>query len=56
MGNHNDFAGMVRDIDFKVGNNPGAIGVQFYSAQMSYMQNVSVDATGGYAGIQGAPG
>jgi hypothetical protein len=49
------FNSVVRDIDFKTGKNPGAIGVQFYSAQMSYMQNVKVDATGGYAGIQGAP-
>jgi Pectate lyase superfamily protein len=49
------FNAAVRDIDFKVGKNAGAIGVQFYSAQMSYMQNVKVDATGGYAGIQGAP-
>ena len=49
------FNSVVRDIDFKVGKNAGAIGVQFYSAQMSYMQNVKVDATGGYAGIQGSP-
>jgi Pectate lyase superfamily protein len=49
------FNAVVRDIDVKTGDNPGAIGVQFYSAQMSYMQNVTVDATGGYAGIQGAP-
>lgn len=49
------FNTVIRDINFKTGNNPGAIGVQFYSAQMSYMQNVSVDATGGYIGIQGAP-
>ena len=49
------FNAVVRDIDFKVGKNPGAIGVEFYSAQMSYMQNVKVDATGGYAGIEGAP-
>jgi hypothetical protein len=49
------FNAVVRDIDVKTGNNAGAIGVQFYSAQMSYMQNVTVDATGGYAGIQGAP-
>jgi len=49
------FNAVVRDINVKTGNNPGAIGVQFYSAQFSYMQSVKVDATGGYAGIQGAP-
>jgi hypothetical protein len=46
---------VIRDIDVDVGNNPGAIGVQFYSAQWSYMANVSVNARNGYAGIQGAP-
>jgi hypothetical protein len=49
------FNAVIRDLDVKTGNNPGAIGVQFYSAQMSYLENVSIDATGGYAGIQGAP-
>jgi hypothetical protein len=49
------FNAVIRDINFTTGNNPGAIGVQFYSAQRSYMQNVFVNATGGYAGIQGAP-
>jgi hypothetical protein len=49
------FNAVVRDINITTGNNPGAIGLQFYSAQMSYIQNVSIDATGGYAGIQGVP-
>ena len=49
------FNAVIRDINVTTGNNPGAIGIQFFSAQMSYMQNVSVNATGGYAGIQGAP-
>jgi len=49
------FSSAVRDINFKTGSNPGAIGVQFYSAQFSYMQNVFVDATGGYIGIEGGP-
>jgi hypothetical protein len=49
------FNAVIRDINVTTGNNPGAVGIQFYSAQMSYMQNVTVDATGGYAGIQGAP-
>ncbi len=50
------FNAVVRDINVKTGNNPGAIGVQMYAAQKSYIQNVSVDATGGYAGVQGTPG
>lgn len=45
----------IRDINVKTGNNAGAIGVRFFSAQYSYMQNVSVDARGGFVGIQGAP-
>jgi hypothetical protein len=49
------FNAVVRDINLTTGNNPGAIGVQFYSAQKSYMQNVLVDATNGYIGLQGAP-
>jgi hypothetical protein len=49
------FNAVVRDINVTTGNNPGAIGVQFYSAQGSYMQNVLVDATNGYIGLQGAP-
>jgi Pectate lyase superfamily protein/Immunoglobulin I-set domain len=49
------FNAVVRDINITTGNNPGAIGVQFYSAQKSYMQNVLVNATNGYIGLQGAP-
>jgi hypothetical protein len=49
------FNAVVRDINVTTGNNPGAIGVQFYSAQRSYMQNVLVNATNGYIGMQGAP-
>jgi pectate lyase-like protein/putative Ig domain-containing protein len=49
------FNAVVRDINVTTGNNPGAIGVQFYSAQKSYMQNVLVNATNGFIGIQGAP-
>jgi len=49
------FYAAIRDINFKLGSNPGAIGIQYYSAQMSYMENVSVNATGGFTGIQGGP-
>jgi len=44
----------IRDVDLSVGQgNSGAVGIQFYAAQYSYLQNISVDATGGYAGIEG---
>ncbi|HEY1690814.1 MAG TPA: glycosyl hydrolase family 28-related protein [Polyangiaceae bacterium] len=47
---------VIRDVDLDLGTgNAGAIGVQFFSAQYSYMANVSVHAGGGYAGIEGAP-
>jgi hypothetical protein len=49
------FNAVVRDVTIATGDNPGAIGVQFYSAQMSYMQNVTVHAEGGFAGVEGAP-
>jgi hypothetical protein len=50
------FNAVVRDLNVSTGSgNAGAIGIQFYSAQNSYMQNVNVTATGSYAGIQGSP-
>ena len=56
MGNSDCLVNSVlRDVDVVVGKNPGAVGVQFASAQYSYMENISVDATGGYAGIEGVP-
>jgi hypothetical protein len=49
------FHAVIRDINFKTGSNPGAIGIRYFSAQYSYMQNVSVNATGGLVGIEGSP-
>jgi polygalacturonase len=49
------FDAVVRDLNVTTGKNAGAIGVQFYSAQGSYMQNVTVNAAGGYIGLEGAP-
>jgi hypothetical protein len=49
------FNGVIRDINVTTGDNAGAIGIQFYSTQNSYIQNVSVDARGGYAGLEGDP-
>jgi hypothetical protein len=47
---------VLRDVDIRVGSgNAGAVGVQFEAAQFSYIENVKVDATGGYAGMQGVP-
>jgi hypothetical protein len=47
---------VIRDVDLSLGTgNPGAVGIQFAAAQYSYIENVSVDATGGYAGLQGVP-
>jgi MYXO-CTERM domain-containing protein len=46
--------GVIRDIDLSLGSgNPGAVGIQFYAAQYSYLENISIDATGAYAGFQG---
>jgi hypothetical protein len=47
---------VLRDMDIDLGSgNAGAVGVQFAAAQFSYIENVSVTATGAYAGFQGVP-
>ena len=47
---------VIRDVDVTLGSgNAGAVGIRFAAAQYSYIENVSVDATGGYAGMQGIP-
>lgn len=47
---------VIRDVDVTLGSgNAGAVGIRFAAAQYSYIENVSVDATGGYAGMQGVP-
>src|SRR6202000_3322486 len=46
----------IRDLDIVLGkNNAGAVGIQFAAAQYSYLENVSIDATGGYAAVQAIP-
>ncbi len=47
---------VFRGIDIDVGaGNPGAIGLQMASAEYSILEDVRIDATGGYAGIRGVP-
>jgi hypothetical protein len=47
---------VVRGIDFNVGSsNPGAVGIQIPSAQYSTVEDVTITATGGYAGLRGMP-
>jgi MYXO-CTERM domain-containing protein len=47
---------VLRDVDIDLGSgNAGAVGVEFAAAQYSYIENVSVKATGAYAGFQGVP-
>ena len=43
------------DIDLGTGN-PGAIGIDFKAAEGSTVENVSIRATGAFAGIRNAPG
>ena len=38
------------------GANPGAVGVYFYVAQQSTMEDVEIDVSGGFAGINGLAG
>ncbi|HEX4621111.1 MAG TPA: glycosyl hydrolase family 28-related protein, partial [Myxococcaceae bacterium] len=49
------FYAVLRDIDLDLGGHAGAIGIQFAAAQYSYMENISVNAKGAYAGIYGVP-
>ena len=47
---------IVRGIEIEVGNNnPGAIGLIMRCAQNNTLEDVKIDATGGYAGVQGFP-
>ena len=49
------FGLIVRGIDIKTGRNRGAIGLQVPAAQYGYVEDVRIDANGGYAGIRGLP-
>jgi hypothetical protein len=46
---------VVRRVEIRTGDNPGAIGVQMPSAQFSILESIKVDASGGFAGIRGTP-
>lgn len=55
-GTTNLFNGELRNIDFDLSENSGAIGVSFAAAQGSSISNVKIDATNAYAGFFGIPG
>ncbi len=51
------FANGFRNINLDLGRgNSGAIGLKFGAAQESFLQNVSIEANDGFAGIQSFPG
>ncbi len=51
------FSNGLRGIDINVGKgNPGAIGLKFGGAQESFLEDVRIYATGGFAGISSIPG
>ena len=50
------FGLVFRGIDIKTGRNRGAVALQIPAAQYSYVEDVRIDATSGYAGIRGLPG
>jgi len=48
---------MIVDVDLLLGEgNPGAVGIDHQAAQGSAIEDVTVNATGAFAGIQKAPG
>lgn len=47
----------IRSIDIDLGKgNPGAIGISWASAQSAFLEDISIEATGAWAGIAGFPG
>jgi hypothetical protein len=51
------FNQMILSLDVVLGEgNPGAIGVDHQAAQGAFIEDVTVDATGAFAGFRGAPG
>lgn len=47
----------IRGIDIDLGKgNPGAIGISWASAQSAFLEDISIEATGAWAGIAGFPG
>jgi len=51
------FNQLIADLELVLGDgNPGAIGIDHQSAQGSAIQDVSIDATGAFAGVRRIPG
>ncbi|MBN1669713.1 MAG: hypothetical protein JXR37_01690 [Kiritimatiellae bacterium] len=51
------FNQMIVDIDIELGTgNPGAVGIHHQAAQGSVIEDVTIRATGAFAGLQRAPG
>ena len=51
------FGQVFRGIDIDLGSgNPGAVGIKMDAAQRSALEDVSIDATGAYAGVIAVPG
>lgn len=52
-----NFNQVIADLDVVLGEgNPGAVGIDHQAAQGSAIQDVSVDAAGGFAGVRKMPG
>ncbi len=52
-----NFNQMIVDMDFELGkDNPGAVAIRHQGAEGSVIEDVSIDATGAFAGIQSAMG
>ncbi len=50
------FRSGIVNLEIVLGDNPGAVGVKFDGAQESFVQDVRVDARGGFAGFSHLPG
>ncbi len=52
-----NFNQMIIDVDLELGRgNPGAVGIHHQGAEGSVIEDVTIDATGAFAGVQTAPG
>lgn len=52
-----NFNQMIVDVDFELGRgNPGAVAIRHQGAEGSVIEDVTIDATGAFAGVQTAPG
>lgn len=50
------FNQQIVDMDFDLGGNPGAIAIYHQGAQASVVEDVTIEATGAFAGLRGLPG